>query len=179
MLLPRRPVQLNQGQLDFLMAASVDLSTGAKRGANVIGEPAGHVEQLALARRLMIGDRRFEEMAGAVQLMAVLDILPAIVRLDEREIGVEVAVRLLGGGDLVDDGVGAFFQAGVALAAQSVSDAFEDFVEVGIVVQCPFVLARRQLAGDREVLDPPGNLALMEIRLDGGGAVGLDARRVH
>ena len=106
----------------------------------MVGHFAGHVEQLVLAGGLLVGDGRLDQMAGAVQFMAVLDVLPAILRLDERVIGVEIAVRLLGGGDVVDDGVGPLLQVGVALVGQRVGDAFEDLVDIGIVVERPSCL---------------------------------------
>ena len=81
-----------------------------------------------LAGGLVVGDGRLDQVAGAIQFVAVLDVLPALLRLDEGVIGVEVAVGLLGGGDLVDDGVGALFQVGVALVGQRVGDALDDLV---------------------------------------------------
>ena len=49
---------------------------------DMVGQLAGHVEQLVLAGRLLVGDGRLDQVAGAVEFMAVLDVLPAILRLD-------------------------------------------------------------------------------------------------
>ena len=150
---------------------------GAEDGVDVVGQLAGHVQELALAGGLVVGDGRLDQVAGAVQFVAVLDVLPAILRLDEGVIGVEVAVGLLGGGDQVDDGVGPLLQLGVALVGQRVGDAFEDLVDVGVVVELrPSCLPVLQPGGDGEVLDAAGDLALAQVGLDGGGAVGAQAR---
>src|ERR1019366_4704984 len=81
------------------------------------------------------------------------------------------AVRLLGGGDLVDDRVGALFQIEVALVGQGVGDPFDHLVNVGIVVKRALVFAFLELAGDGEVFDASGDFALAQIGLNGGRAV--------
>ena len=106
----------------------------------------------------------------------MVDMLPAILRLDEGEVGVEVAVRLLGRGDLIDDGVGAFLQVRVAPGGESIGDPLDHLVKVGIVEEQSLVLTRFELAGHGEIFDAAGDLALVQVRLDGLGAVGLQAR---
>ena len=66
-------------------------------------------KRLPFAGRLAVGDGRFVEVAEAVELVAVLEVDPALraghaVGLlgVDRPGGVEIAVRLLGGGDLGD-----------------------------------------------------------------------------
>ena len=69
---------------------------GAEDRVDVVGELAGHVQQLALAGRLVVGDRRLDQMAGAVKLVVVLHVLPAFLRLDQGEIGVRGSRRAAG-----------------------------------------------------------------------------------
>jgi hypothetical protein len=115
-------------------------------------------------------------VAGTIKLVAVLNVLPALLGLNEREVGVHIAVRLLGGGDLVDDGVGALLEFGVALAGEGVGDPFEDLVNVRVVIESALVFASDELARHGEVLDPPGDFALMQVGLDRHRPVGREAR---
>ena len=77
-------VQLHQRQLDFLVAAVAALlaGAGAKDRADVVGVAAGDVQQSALAGGLVVGHGRLDQVAGAVQLVAVAQVGPALVRLD-------------------------------------------------------------------------------------------------
>ena len=69
------------------MAAIARLLAG--RGPNVsvdmVGIAAHDVEQLAFARGLEIGDRGLDQMAGAVELVAVAQIGPALAGLHADE----------------------------------------------------------------------------------------------
>ena len=149
------PVELDEGQLDLLVAAGLVALVGAENRVDVVGQFAGDLEQLVLAGGLPVGDRRLDQVAGAVQFVAELVAFPAILRLDEGVIGVEVAVRLLGGGDEVDDRVGPLLQIGVALVGQRVGDAFQHLVHVGIVVEPPSCLPFSRPAATAKFLMRP------------------------
>ena len=49
-----------------------------------------------------MGDGGLDQVPGAIQFVPVAQVGPALLRLDDGEVDVEVAVRLLGGGDQVD-----------------------------------------------------------------------------
>ena len=93
--------QLAEGELDFLVAgiAALLALAAAEDGGDGVRVAAHHVEEDARARGLVVGDGGLDEVAGAVEFVAVVEVRPALVRRDEREVAVEVAVWLLGGGD--------------------------------------------------------------------------------
>src|SRR5205814_2559356 len=59
--------QLDERQLDLFVAAVATLLPGAaaENRIDVVGVAAHHVEERALARRLIMGDAGFDEMPGA------------------------------------------------------------------------------------------------------------------
>ena len=176
-LLPRVAPELDERQLDLRMAADVVALAGTEDGVDVRGEALGDVEQPGLARRLRVGDGRLDEMAGAVHLVPVSGVLPALLGLHEREVRVEVTVLLLRSGDELDDRVDAFFHRLVARHGERVGRAFDDLVDVGIVEEVALVLPLLLSRRDREVADAAGDLALVEVRVERGGPVRLEARR--
>lgn len=64
--------------------------------ADEICELCGDVEQAALAGRVIVGNGGLDEMACAVELVALGEVLPAKLGMADREICIQVAVRLLG-----------------------------------------------------------------------------------
>ena len=90
-LLAGRAAELDQRQLDLLMAAIAPLLArlAAEDRGDVIGIAAHDVEQLALAGRLVIGDGGLDQVAGAIELVAVAQIGPALAGLDALEPGVD------------------------------------------------------------------------------------------
>ena len=79
------------------MAAIAPLLAGTRpeHGVDMVGIAAHDVEQLALAGGMEVGDRRLDQMSGAIELVAVAQVRPALARLHADEPGIEVAVRLL------------------------------------------------------------------------------------
>ncbi len=64
------------------MPRRVRSPTWTKDFAEVVGKLNGDVQKLAFAGRLIVGHRRFDQVAGAIELMAVLQILPAFFGFD-------------------------------------------------------------------------------------------------
>ena len=89
--------ELDQRQFDLLVAAvAAELAfAGAEDRVDVVGIAAHDVEQLALAGGLEVGDRRLDQVAGAVELVVVAQVGPAAAGLDALEPGVEIAVLVL------------------------------------------------------------------------------------
>jgi hypothetical protein len=91
---------------------------------------------------------------------------------------VQVAVGLLGGGDLGDQIVQAPFKVLVGTHAQGVSSALDDLVYVGIVEGIyPPIGALQQPTGYRKVVDASSFFARFKRKGDRHPAVGLHARR--
>ena len=125
------------------------------------------------------------ELAHAVELVAVLQVAPARragppafpAHAVDRVGGVEVAVRLLRGGDDRDDGLGARLEVGIGMREAGEERALQDAVEVGVLEGVPVVgdaeLARGRVA---EVVEPPRLLVAVERGGNGDEAVRLQAR---
>jgi hypothetical protein len=100
--------ELDQCELDFLVATiAAKLAFAPTEGlCQVVGIAAHDVEQLALACRLEVSHRGFDQVAGAVEFVMIAQVGPAAVRLDALEPGVQVAAgvlhRLIHVDDLVD-----------------------------------------------------------------------------
>ncbi len=67
----------------------------------MVGIAAQGVKQLGVARGLVVRHGALHQVAGAVHLVPVAQVLPAHLRLDVDKMRVEVAIRLLGADDLV------------------------------------------------------------------------------
>ena len=105
-------VELAQADLDFLVTRhALELIGGRAEGlVDQIGAFAGHIEQRAFAGDGEMGCRRLVQMADVVKFMAGGQVAPALfaghaVREAQRARGVEIAVRLLRGGHLGDQGI--------------------------------------------------------------------------
>ena len=70
-----------------------------KGSIDIIGKTASNVEQLCLTRGTMVGDGSLKHMAGTVKLVTHRQFRPLLVGFNNLEIGVEVAVLLLGGSE--------------------------------------------------------------------------------
>lgn len=78
-LLARHAPELHERKLDLLMAGIArKLTLAVAEGlADEICELCGDVEQAALAGRVIVGDGGLDEMACAVELVALGEVLPA------------------------------------------------------------------------------------------------------
>ena len=99
--------QLDQRHLDLGMAVDPVGAAGAEGRVDRVGGASGHGQQPVVAERPVPGDRRLDEVADAVQLVAELEVAvlaPGAPGPDGE--GVEVAVVALRRGDEVDRLVG-------------------------------------------------------------------------
>ena len=90
------------------------------------------VEQPVVAERAMPGDRRLDQMADVVQLVAPGQVAIRLAAADHLDVAVDVAVGSLGGRDEPDDLVGLARQLGVRSAAELPADRLEPLVDVGV-----------------------------------------------
>ena len=183
-------IHLHERHLGDLMAGPDRPLAGTERVHQQIGGLRRDVEEVLLARRLVVRRRGLEEVTEVVELVAVVALVdpallagPAVrvLRID-RARRVDVAVGLLRRGDLGDHAVDVGVELRIGLHVEHVGRPFDHLVEVGVVERVGrrllvVRLAAERLRGALEVVDAPGLLALLE----GGGnrhlAVRLDARR--
>ena len=68
--LTRLSVELDKRHLDHRMPLQAGVQIGAEGGDEMIGSPARHAEQVRVAHGAMRSDRRLDEVAVAVELVA-------------------------------------------------------------------------------------------------------------
>lgn len=150
--------QLAERELDLLVARVAVNFAGlaAEHGCDVIGVAAERVEEFPAAGGAEVGDRRFHQMPGAVEFMAVVNIFPAVFGIDHREVRVEVAVRLLGGDHEIDVAVKfAGQRLIVRIQREHERHSLEDLCEVGVPEDMRPV-RHTLFPGEAEHIDPPG-----------------------
>ena len=158
------------------MPRNVVFFIGTEHRVDVVGNTDGDVEEFAFAGGLIIRDRAFDEVPGAIGLVHVLLFGPTQVEgLVDGVEGVEIAIGLLGSGDFVDDTIDCFFQLRIALLRERVSRAFDHFVNVRVIEESAFEFPRHQTASLGKVVDPP--FAILQIVRHNLLATHLDARR--
>src|SRR6185312_12347873 len=109
-------MEFEQGNLDFLMPAIAALLPFARaEGRSNMVDVAQHdVEEAAPAGRLAIGDGALQQVPGAVELMIVAQVGPALVRLAPEIPAIEIAVRRLRPFQAIDDRLNLLLDAGIA-----------------------------------------------------------------
>ena len=95
-----RPVESGQTYLDLLVSGHLAQPVGSKDRVYVVGQPHCDVQKRALASGLMVRHGGLEEMTRAVELVPPLHVGPALLRLDQRVVGIQVTVIPLGSRDL-------------------------------------------------------------------------------
>ena len=178
LLLARRPGEAAERQLDLLVPGVAALlpAPAAERLRDEARVAAHRVEKEALARRLEVRDGGLHEVARAVELVPVVEVRPALLRLDEGEVRVEVAVGPLRGDDEAREGVEPPRERGVGAARELARHALGDLGDVAVPedVREPLVaLPPLQL----ERVDAVLLLEVLQAGGDRGGAVRLDAGR--
>jgi hypothetical protein len=117
LLLAEQAVELDQRQLDLLVTAIAVLLAGTRteHGRDVVDVAEHDVEEFSPSGRLVIGDGAFEHVAGAIELVVVAQVRPALVRPAAEIPAVQVAVRAWAF-EIVDDGVDLRLDLGPAVA---------------------------------------------------------------
>ena len=135
--------------------------TRTEYGINVIGEAAGDPKQPLVARGPVHGHSRLEEVPGAIRLVVVIQIRPALVWLVHLVVGVKVPIGLLGGDDQVNRLVRHALHLWVADVGQIVSQGLEPLVDVGIHKHRPLVLPFARACGEPQVVEVARTLQLL------------------
>ncbi len=160
-LLAGAAVQLDEGGLDLGVAAhAVDAALArAEDRVDVVGEAPGDVEEPGAAGGAPERDRRLDQVPGAVQLVAPVQLGPAPVGAHHLVVGLEVAAVLLGLGEQPGDLLDAFGQPGRLVGAggrvpELPGDRFQPLVDVRVEErQVVDVLAGRGARREAEVVE--------------------------
>src|SRR5256885_10492347 len=99
---------------------------------DVIGVARQGIQQSAFACSLVMGNCRFDEMTGAVQLVPVTQVRPALLRLDRREMGVEISIGLLGRDNPINDLVNPLLQQRIGMSGETVAGGFKPLGDIRI-----------------------------------------------
>ena len=126
--------ELDQCQLDFFMSAIAGdlVRTMAELVDDVVDIAAHDVHQLALSGGLIVGDRAFDQVPGAIKLMRVAKVGPLAARHHAQVPGIEIAVLALQLAIEIDDGVDARLELGVGLAVERVGHRLDRFSQVAV-----------------------------------------------
>ena len=130
--LPGRPVQLDERHLDLGMAVDGVAPIRAELSFGGGDRTLGDEEEPIVAERAMPGDRRLDEVAEAVQLVAPCEVVVLRSAGEDLDEGVEVAVRPLGRSDEPDGLVGHRADPVVRFATQLPAGRLEPLVDVGV-----------------------------------------------
>ena len=183
--LPGRAVELHQADFDLLVAGNVAHPAGPEDAVDQFRVADRHLQQGALAGGLVVGDGGLVQVTDVVQLMADQQVRPAREPLPfgfhpggvDGAGGVEVAVLLLGAGDLGDEVVEVGIELGVAAEAQRAGGSLDHFEHIGVVEEDALVGARHEARRLGEVVDAAGLLALAEVVGNGDLTVGREPRQ--
>ena len=118
----------------------------------MIHQPQHRVQQFALAGGLIVGHGRLDHVAGAVELVVIHQIGPALLQPVDDVIGVHVAVGLLRRDDVVDGRVHHGLQLRVVPVGQRVGRALQPFGHVAVLKHAAAVLTLLLSGGDAEVV---------------------------
>ena len=125
----------------------------AEIGVEAVRHAAGHVQELPLARSLIVGHRRLEHMARHIHLVVIPQVGEALVQPLDDVIRVQVAIGLLGLLRQVNGGIGGLFQFGIGMGGQGITHALQPLPQVGILEPPAVELALLQPGGDLKILD--------------------------
>ena len=155
------------------------IRTGAEYGADIVGIAGEGVDEFAASRGAEMGDRRFDQVTGAVKLVTFEQVFPAVFRFDAGIVGVEVAVRLLCGDDQIDEAVELFRQSLVLrMKFQHVGHSFEHLGEVG-VEEAVRLVRHARFPIEPETVDPAGFPTSLHGSGNGDAAAAFHAWRKH
>ena len=148
------------------MPVGAGLRPAAEGLVDQVGKPRRDGEERGVAGRACLGDRGLYQVAGAVELVTLLQVAPAPRGVDDLAPAVQVAVRLLRGGDELD-GVGIQPRELVRrLAPELPAEGLEPLVDVRVAEDHAAPFAGRTAGGDAQVVERAGTLELLRTPQD-------------
>src|SRR5579875_543255 len=173
--LPGCARKLHERHFGFGMSTSSGPTVWAKLSVEQIGIALGYIEEVSSAGSAIVGHGGLKEMAGAVDFMHVAEIGEAVFGTVEHEVGVEIAIGLLGGGDFGDDGLHLIFEVSIRLVTDGVGDSFKQFIDVGVVEVDSLKIDLFFAGGTSKVIYTSGLFAALDLRGKRYRTIGLQA----
>ena len=151
----RGMVELHQADLHLLMPRNAVLLPllGAKSVYDGVCQALRHLQKLILPRGFVIGHSRLHHMAGTVKFMAFVEVLPAVLRLLDDKVGIQIAVRLLGLFNDADDLVRPGLQSGVRFHCQGKGDTLQPFRHIAVLEHHPVKFTGLHPRRNAEIFD--------------------------
>jgi hypothetical protein len=166
------PGERDERRLDLGVPVEARLSAlGAEAPDGEVGEAAGDVEQVVAPGPASERDRGLDQVPGAVQLVALVEVLPALLGVHSLDPGVEVAVLVLGLAEQRDGVVDPPAPAAVAGAVRLPPDGLEHLVDVGVGEPQAAELAGPRIAEAAKVVEVAARLQPLDAVIDRRGAV--------
>ena len=170
-------IELGQADLDLLVAGEAPTFPRPERPDEEVGVLDGDGEEAPVPGREEMGDGRLVHMAGAVELVALAKVRPAllarprsrVLRIDGPR-RIEIPVRLLGRRDDLDEVVELFPERRVGMEEKRVGRPLHDLVNVGVVVALALEGALHELRRLAEIIHPAGLLVELHGERDGRDA---------
>jgi len=139
-----RPVEPDQREFHFFVAAHVVPLAGTENAVDVVGKTAGGVQDGIVAGEALMLDRHFEEVTRVVELMLQPQVFPALLTVLDDIAGDQKAIVLLGRHDAAEHVVDAGAQGRIVVMLQADQGTFQGLVQVGV----ESVVASQRLVGD-------------------------------
>ena len=140
-------VEAHQGQLDFRVAGVAPGAFLHEMLVDAVRVPLHDPQKAVLPRGLVMGAGGLHQVPSAVELVGLLKVRPALVRLLHGKIGIQVAIRMLGLLQQADH----FFQPGLQLRVlplcQRVGRGLHPLGQIAVLEHHTIVLALDLLPG--------------------------------
>ena len=132
-LIPSCAVHPKQRQLHLRVPRVALMAFRHKMMVNALGIFQHHLQKPVFSGRLIVGHCRLHHMTRAVKLMAFQQVGPALVPILYRVVGVQIAVRVLGSGDDIDNPVRRGLQLRIREKNQRISHSLQPFGRVAVL----------------------------------------------
>src|SRR5262249_12883994 len=123
-------VELGQRQFDLGMPGSGHTPSGTEAAMQIVDEAPGDREQPVVAGGAAIRDRRLDQVATAVELVAMREVGPSLVWFGHCVVRVEVAVGALSRRDQIDHFAARRLQGWARHTRHLARGGLEPFVDV-------------------------------------------------
>ena len=119
----------------------------------MIHQFAHNMKESILTRCFVIGYSCFDKMSRTVQFMIVGKVCPAIFRLHNRIIRVQITVWLLGPGHQINQVIGPFFPFWIGMCGQAIGHRFQPLGHIAVLEYHSVILSPFLTGGDPQIPD--------------------------
>ncbi len=126
---------------------------GTEHRIDEVGEARHDLEERPLAGDLEVRNRRLDQVTGAVELVALDELRPPLLRFHQGEERVYVSIFLLRLADDAHEGVDLLLELLVGVREEGVRRRLDPLADVAVLEHHPVDLAARLAGGDAEVFN--------------------------